>query len=66
MDCGGVKPVIHITHLSSPMPCSTGNLTDLSNIKLIIEIYVIANNLSHLYASLSLRNICISRLQIFG
>ena len=66
MDCGGVKPVIHVTHPPSPMPRSTGNLTDLSNIKLIIEIYVIANNLSHLYASLSLRNTCVSRPQIFG
>jgi hypothetical protein len=66
MDYRGIKPVIYITHPPSPMPRSTGNLTDLSNIKLIIEIYIIANNLFYLYAFLSLRNIYISRLQIFG
>jgi hypothetical protein len=62
MDYRNIKPVIYITHLLFPIPYSTGNLTDLSNIKLIIEIYIIVNNLSHLYTSLSLRNICISRL----
>ena len=61
-----MKPVIHVTHPPSPMPRSTRNLIDLSNIKLIIEIYIIVNNLSYLYASLSLRNIYVSRPQIFG
>ena len=62
MNCGDIKPVIYVTHPPSLMPRSTRNLIDLSNIKLIIEIYVIANNLFHLYASLSLRNTCVSRL----
>ena len=62
MNYGSIKPIIYVTHFFSLMPYSTRNLIDLSNIKLIIEIYVIVNNLSYLYASLSLRNTCISRL----